>query len=103
MAEEDFQGFDPRLFHFLEQLARHPLIRHTRGIGGIAVLELEPESRAGYLDDRGRRVAAAALDGGLLLRPLGNIVYLVPPYVITDDEIDWAFDIIGRALAAAAG
>jgi adenosylmethionine-8-amino-7-oxononanoate aminotransferase len=40
----------------------------------------------------GPRLGKLFLDRGLLLRPLGNIVYFMPPYVITDEEADWALD-----------
>ena len=35
---------------------------------------------------------------GLLLRPLGNVLYFMPPYVITDDEVDWVISQIGEVL-----
>ncbi len=87
---------------FAERLAgieRLPLVRQTRGIGGIAVIELAPAGRAGYLDDLGPRLSEALLDGGIFLRPLGNVLYFVPPYVITDSEAHLVFDRIEAALA----
>ena len=52
----------------------------------------QTRSAGGYLDGIGPRLAAAFLERGLLLRPLGNVLYFMPPYVITDDEVDWAID-----------
>jgi adenosylmethionine-8-amino-7-oxononanoate aminotransferase len=43
-------------------------------------------------------LAAAFLDRGLLLRPLGNVLYFMPPYVITEDETAWAIEQIGGVL-----
>ena len=40
------------------------------------------------------------LDRGLLLRPLGNVVYFMPPYCITDDQVDWALEQISAVLTA---
>ena len=37
-------------------------------------------------------MTAEFLERGLLLRPLGNVIYFMPPYVISDDEVDWALD-----------
>jgi adenosylmethionine---8-amino-7-oxononanoate aminotransferase len=34
----------------------------------------------------------------VLLRPLGNVVYILPPYVITLEELDYIYDVIGEAL-----
>ena len=46
----------------------------------------------GYLDQIGPRLTAAFLERGLLLRPLGNVLYLMPPYVITEAETAWALE-----------
>ena len=45
-------------------------------------------SAGGYLDGVGPRLAQAFLDRGLLLRPLGNVLYVMPPYVTTPAEVD---------------
>jgi adenosylmethionine---8-amino-7-oxononanoate aminotransferase len=57
-----------------------------------------PTPAAGYFDARGPRLARRCLDRGLLLRPLGDVVYLLPPYVIDDDAASAAFDTIAAAL-----
>ncbi len=44
----------------------------------------------GYLDRTGPKLAAEFLERDLLLRPLGNTVYFMPPYVITEAETEWA-------------
>lgn len=71
----------------------------VRGLGAIAVVELAAPGTAGYLSDIGPRLGREFLERGILLRPLGNVLYFMPPYVITDDEAHWVFDEIERALA----
>ena len=56
----------------------------------------------GYLDGIGPRLTAAFVERGLLLRPLGNVLYFMPPYVITDDEVAWALGEIAAVLNIAA-
>lgn len=77
----------------LEPLASHPAVGDVRVIGGVGIVELveDKATRAtgGYLDDVGPALSRAFIERGLLLRPLGNIVYAMPPYVITEDETDW--------------
>ena len=46
----------------------------------------------------GRGCRAAFLERGLLLRPLGNVLYFMPPYVIQDDEVDWVIGEIATVL-----
>jgi adenosylmethionine-8-amino-7-oxononanoate aminotransferase len=65
----------------------------VRVLGGVAAIELVSDKTTkdagGYLDQIGRRLYPAFLERGLLLRPLGNVLYFMPPYVITDAEADW--------------
>jgi adenosylmethionine-8-amino-7-oxononanoate aminotransferase len=75
----------------LDDLRKLAIAGDVRCLGGVAAIELVT-AQGGYLDDIGPRLAAAFLERGLLLRPLGSIVYFMPPYVISDSEIDWAFD-----------
>lgn len=86
-----------RLFgQHLERLRTHPRVAEVRGIGSMAAVELRPASEGGYLDASGPRMAAAALERGVLLRPLGNILYTLPPLVITDEEVERVFGVIGE-------
>jgi adenosylmethionine-8-amino-7-oxononanoate aminotransferase len=73
----------------LSPLAGLPGVADVRVLGGVGAIELRTGA-GGYLDGVGPRLAAEFLRRGLLLRPLGNVLYLMPPYVITDDEVDWA-------------
>ena len=82
----------------LVQLSSHPLIEHTRLLGGIAAFDLAG-TEAGYTAESGKQLAGYAQEHGVLLRPLGNVIYLIPPYCITNEEIDRAFDVIGAFLS----
>ena len=86
----------------LEPLRALPIVGDVRVIGGVGVLELVSDSATkasgGYLDEIGPRLAAACLERNLLIRPLGNILYFMPPYVITDDEAASALDTIETVL-----
>ena len=69
----------------------------VRVIGGVGAVELISD-KPGYLDQIGPRLAAAFLERGLLLRPLGNVVYFMPPYCITESETAWALEQIASVL-----
>jgi adenosylmethionine-8-amino-7-oxononanoate aminotransferase len=81
----------------LELLRGLKAVGDVRGIGGVAAIELVSES-GGYFDSVGPQLYDAFLKRGLLLRPLGSILYFMPPYVITPQEVDWAFDQIAAVL-----
>jgi adenosylmethionine-8-amino-7-oxononanoate aminotransferase len=68
---------------------------NVRQTGTIAALDIAT-SDPGYLAAIGPRLYNHFLDRGLLVRPLGNTIYLMPPYCSTTDEIDLVFDAIGE-------
>jgi len=86
----------------LDPLASLPSVGEVRVIGGVGIVELVTDktskAAAGYLDNVGPRLSAAFLDRGLLLRPLGNILYFMPPYVVTESETAWAIEQIQDVL-----
>lgn len=69
----------------------------TRQIGTIGAIELLAED-AGYLSAMRPKLYRFFLDRGVLLRPLGNVVYVLPPYVITPDELHRVYDVILEAI-----
>lgn len=71
-----------RMNRALAPLAELP-VRHLRNMGMIWAFDVDTT-----LPDFGRRFSEAALAHGLLLRPIGNTVYFMPPYVIDDAAID---------------
>ena len=54
-----------------------------------------------WRERRGLKVYRKALERGILLRPVGNVVYFMPPYVITPDEIDLMVDVARAGIEAA--
>jgi adenosylmethionine-8-amino-7-oxononanoate aminotransferase len=75
----------------------HPHVAEVRQAGMILAIELvrDKASRTPYpwQERRGLRVYRHALERGVLLRPLGNVVYFMPPYVISEDEIRLMADV----------
>jgi adenosylmethionine-8-amino-7-oxononanoate aminotransferase len=94
-----------RIGDALAPLADHPHVAEVRQTGMIAAVEFVKDRASGERYDwRERRGLAAyrhALSQGALLRPIGNVIYLMPPYVITPAEIDWLARVARGALDAA--
>ncbi|HEX5412849.1 MAG TPA: adenosylmethionine--8-amino-7-oxononanoate transaminase [Terriglobia bacterium] len=86
----------------LPALKSHPAVGDARAIGTVAAIEMEAEDR-GYLSNLRPFLYSFFLERGVLLRPLGNIVYILPPYVITQDELHFVYDVISEALDALSG
>jgi adenosylmethionine-8-amino-7-oxononanoate aminotransferase len=73
----------------LEPLATHPRVESLRRTGGVVALELRPDADDdGYLSSRVPGMRARAIELGVLLRPLGNVLYCVPPACTTAREAD---------------
>jgi len=81
----------------LASLRGHARLHNSRRIGAIAAIDLKVVD-GGYLSDAAPRLRALFLKAGLLLRPLGNTIYLMPPYCTSRDEIGSAFAAIGAVV-----
>lgn len=82
----------------LPRLKQHPAVGDVRQIGTVAAIELKaPDS--GYLSRLRDFLYDFFLSHNVLLRPLGNVVYILPPYVVTPDDLDHVYDVIEEALA----
>jgi len=81
----------------LAALRDHPNVADVRQQGMIAAVELvaDKATRRDFPAEerRGLRVYLHGLEHGALLRPLGNIIYFMPPYVVTEGEIDHLVDV----------
>ncbi|EHK54568.1 adenosylmethionine--8-amino-7-oxononanoate transaminase [Allomesorhizobium alhagi] len=80
----------------LRRFRDNPFFTDSRATGTIAALDLRAGS-AGYLAEIGPKLRAFFLERGLLVRPLGNVLYLLPPYCITGNELDGLYDAIEEA------
>ncbi|HWI43765.1 MAG TPA: adenosylmethionine--8-amino-7-oxononanoate transaminase [Nocardioides sp.] len=83
-----------RLRDGLEPLRSAPGVADVRTIGAVGVVQLEREVDVAAATD-------AALGAGVWLRPFRDLVYAMPPYVISDDELDVLVAGIGKAVEAA--
>ena len=81
----------------LSQLRELHQVGETRQIGTVAAMELRAED-AGYLSAMRPKLYQFFLERGVLLRPLGNVVYVLPPYVISPDELHRVYDVIHEAM-----
>jgi adenosylmethionine-8-amino-7-oxononanoate aminotransferase len=91
---------------FLSDIAKRHDLRGARVLGTIAAFEL-PDAGDGYLatggDElvpRGSRIARACRERGVLVRPLGDTLYVVPPWNIRDLELERVYDALSRSIQA---
>ncbi|MBE1203548.1 adenosylmethionine--8-amino-7-oxononanoate transaminase [Aminobacter carboxidus] len=75
---------------------------NLRTAGTISALDLRV-GKAGYLAEVGPKLRAFFLERDLLVRPLGNVIYVLPPYCVTSGELDRLYDAVDEAAELAGG
>jgi adenosylmethionine-8-amino-7-oxononanoate aminotransferase len=104
-SEPVFEGIENIAAIHRERLAairEHPMVGDVRQIGSVAAIELRAED-AGYFSRLKPALYAFYLERGVLLRPLGNVVYVLPPYCISGAELNRVHDVIAESLEFARG
>jgi adenosylmethionine-8-amino-7-oxononanoate aminotransferase len=83
----------------LAKLATHARVCAPRTLGTIGAFDLAGAS--GYSSDAAAGLAPFALECGVLVRPLGNVVYVMPPYCVTGPEVGGVYDVLAEWLERA--
>ncbi|MDH3710959.1 MAG: adenosylmethionine--8-amino-7-oxononanoate transaminase [Cyclobacteriaceae bacterium] len=76
---------------FKQRLSGHQGLQRITHLGTILAIEIKSDEKSSYVNEARHRLYPFFLSRGVLLRPLGNIVYILPPYVITDDELSQVY------------
>ncbi|MEX1316900.1 MAG: adenosylmethionine--8-amino-7-oxononanoate transaminase [Synechococcaceae cyanobacterium] len=92
-----YAGFEARHRPLLAALAQHPQVRRPRCLGTVAAFDVDVDN-PGYLSAVGQRIQHHCLEDGVYLRPLGNVVYLLPPLCLSDAQLERCYAAIGSAL-----
>ncbi len=82
----------------LSRFRSDPRLANVRQSGTITALDLRVPA-GGYLSDVGPKLRAFFRERNLLIRPLGNVIYLMPPYCVSAEDLDRAYDAIDEAAA----
>jgi adenosylmethionine-8-amino-7-oxononanoate aminotransferase len=92
-----YEAFESRHRPLLEQLASHQRVERPRLLGSVAAFDVRVED-PGYLNGVGRRIQRHCLEAGVYLRPLGHVVYLLPPLCLSDGQLSQCYAAITAAL-----
>ncbi|SFG79460.1 adenosylmethionine--8-amino-7-oxononanoate transaminase [Pedobacter insulae] len=83
---------------FMNKIAGHAKVKTIRHTGTIIAIEWQTEDSTSYLSSLRDNLYTYFLNKGIVLRPLGNIVYILPPYIITNEELAYIYSTISQAL-----
>jgi adenosylmethionine-8-amino-7-oxononanoate aminotransferase len=83
---------------FQKHIEKHPKVTTTRVLGVIFALEIKTENQASYYGTLRNKLYDFFIENGVILRPVGNIVYILPPYIITDSQLQKIYNVVESAL-----
>ncbi|MEY3500546.1 MAG: adenosylmethionine--8-amino-7-oxononanoate transaminase [Bacteroidota bacterium] len=87
-----------RHLDFQKHIENHPKVTTTRVLGVIFALEIKTENQASYYGTLRNKLYDFFIENGIILRPVGNIVYILPPYIITNSQLQKIYDVVESAL-----
>lgn len=91
LEEETLQRIDliaEKHSQFVKILEKHPKVEKVRQAGTILAWEIMNNQQTSYFNNIGKVIYKEFLKRGIIIRPLGNVMYLVPPYCIDAEELD---------------
>ena len=83
---------------FQSKIKNHPKVKTTRVLGVIFALEIKTETQESYYGTMRNKLYKFFIENGVILRPVGNIVYILPPYIITENQLQKVYQTIENAL-----
>jgi adenosylmethionine-8-amino-7-oxononanoate aminotransferase len=83
---------------FETKIKAHSKVKTTRVLGVIFALEIKTDTTESYYGNMRNKLYNFFIENGVILRPVGNIVYILPPYIISDDQLEKVYSIVEKAV-----
>ena len=97
-CQQQIQHISARHTAFAENIQNHIFIKEIRQRGTILAIELNTVENSSYFNSIQTMAYQYFMNNGVFLRPLGNIIYVMPPYCITDTELNKVYEVIKTSL-----
>ena len=91
-------GIEVQHRHFLSRITAYPRVRNARQIGTIVAFDVVNEEETSYLNELRDWMNDYCVGRRIIIRPLGNVMYLIPPYCITNEELERVYSILCEML-----
>ena len=95
---ENIKRIEEKHRTFAQKIKHHPKLKDVRQTGTIIAFEWETGENSSYFNGLRDQLYNFFLQQGVILRPLGNIIYILPPYCIKDEHLDFIYVKIEEAL-----
>lgn len=83
---------------FQQHIENHPKVKTARTLGVIFALEIATGDDSSYYGSIRTKLYNFFIENGVILRPVGNIVYILPPYIMSDSQLEKVYAIVEQAL-----
>jgi adenosylmethionine-8-amino-7-oxononanoate aminotransferase len=97
-TEENLYRIESKHKDFATKIASHKKVKCVRQTGTILAIEWDTAGQTSYFNGLRDKLYHFFLDQGIILRPLGNIIYIMPPYCIKNEDLDYIYTKIEEAL-----
>ncbi|MBF4517178.1 adenosylmethionine--8-amino-7-oxononanoate transaminase [Flavobacterium sp. ANB] len=84
--------------NFQKKIENHPKVITARTLGVIFAVEIKSDSEESYYGSMRTKLYNFFIEKGVVLRPVGNIVYILPPYIMTNEQLQKVYSIIEEAI-----
>lgn len=97
-TQANIQRIAQRHAHFADQLVGQPNVENIRQRGTVLAFDLRAGEQTSYFNNIRDTAYQFLLDRGILMRPLGNVLYLMPPYCTTDEQLTYTYQQLSQLL-----
>lgn len=96
--QDNIQRINKSHLAFENTIKNHPKVKTTRVLGVIFALEIKTDNQESYYGTLRNKLYTFFIENGVILRPVGSIIYILPPYIITENQLQKVYQTIQNAL-----
>jgi adenosylmethionine-8-amino-7-oxononanoate aminotransferase len=96
--QQNINRINAKHLAFATKMQSHPKVKTTRVLGVIFALEIATTGAESYYGTMRNKLYNYFIENGVILRPVGNIVYILPPYVVSDAQLEKIYSKVEAAV-----
>lgn len=96
--QENLQRVNQMHLDFKTKIEQHPRVTTVRVLGVILALELTTDGNDSYYGSLRNKLYDFFIKNGVILRPVGNIIYILPPYIISNEQLTKIYNTVEAAI-----
>jgi adenosylmethionine---8-amino-7-oxononanoate aminotransferase len=97
-TDENIKRIEQQHQQFLQKIKHHKALIEVRQLGTIIAFEIKTNEHTNYLNSLAEHISEFFISKGIILRPLGNIVYILPPYCISNEDLEYIYSAVEEFL-----